>query len=221
MSSLPDPLPAFFDCHCPDIYYCPRAGEVECPRHSGFDVCCDALDQHVPIRARPVRQPIARPTARVLLVDSRDRILLYRVPPSPDDPYGAWYTPGGGIEAGETPRTAAARELLEELGHDVRPEALGPVVATCAGDWTRHDGTPMRSKDSFFFLRVPSLQVDVSRMDEYERALVDNFHWWTSADLRATNESVFPAGLADLLDRLTSGDTPSTPVVLPWDATPG
>ncbi|WP_431897255.1 hypothetical protein [Nonomuraea sp. bgisy101] len=50
VSRLPDPLPEFFDCGCPDVYYCPRAGEVECPRHSGFDVCCDALDQHIPIR---------------------------------------------------------------------------------------------------------------------------------------------------------------------------
>ncbi|GAA3423621.1 hypothetical protein GCM10018953_08040 [Streptosporangium nondiastaticum] len=49
MADPPDPLPEFFDCGCSDIYYCPRAGEVECPRHSGFDVCCDAVEQHTPI----------------------------------------------------------------------------------------------------------------------------------------------------------------------------
>ncbi|MFC7640390.1 hypothetical protein ACFQX6_04675 [Streptosporangium lutulentum] len=51
MNSLPDPLPEFFDCGCSDIYYCPQAGEVEYPRHGGFDVCCDALDQHIPLHA--------------------------------------------------------------------------------------------------------------------------------------------------------------------------
>ncbi|MEV7907829.1 hypothetical protein [Streptomyces anulatus] len=56
MAGLPDPLPVFSDCGCPDIYYCPRAGEVECPRHSGFDVCCDALEQHILIRATTSHQ---------------------------------------------------------------------------------------------------------------------------------------------------------------------
>jgi hypothetical protein len=51
MNSLPDPLPEFSDCGCSDIYYCSRSGEVECPRHSGFDVCCDALDQHILLHA--------------------------------------------------------------------------------------------------------------------------------------------------------------------------
>jgi hypothetical protein len=34
---------------CPDVYLC-LAGdlpEVECPRHGGFDVCCDQPDRHV------------------------------------------------------------------------------------------------------------------------------------------------------------------------------
>lgn len=51
-----------YDCGCPDLYYCPNSNDVECPRHSGFDVCCDGVEQHVPVRpdlrtARP-RPPI-------------------------------------------------------------------------------------------------------------------------------------------------------------------
>lgn len=33
-----------------------------------------------------------------------------------DSPYDAWQMPQGGIDAGETPRTAALRELAEETG---------------------------------------------------------------------------------------------------------
>lgn len=35
---------------CPDTYLCfsgPRP-ELECPRHGGFDVCCDKPELHVP-----------------------------------------------------------------------------------------------------------------------------------------------------------------------------
>lgn len=31
---------------CPEAYIC--QGETECPRHGGFDICCDRLDLHVP-----------------------------------------------------------------------------------------------------------------------------------------------------------------------------
>ena len=49
------------DCGCPDIYYCPASVDVECPRHGGFDVCCDRPEDHVPvpsdIRAASPRPP--------------------------------------------------------------------------------------------------------------------------------------------------------------------
>lgn len=33
---------------CPDAYLCLNGGmEIECPRHSGFDICCDNYALHV------------------------------------------------------------------------------------------------------------------------------------------------------------------------------
>ena len=33
---------------CPDTYLCPSSGDVECPRHGGFHICCDYPQTHIP-----------------------------------------------------------------------------------------------------------------------------------------------------------------------------
>ncbi|KGM01707.1 hypothetical protein [Cellulomonas cellasea] len=43
----------YLDCGCPDLCFCPVAGAVECPRHSGFSVCCERPADHVPLRTVP------------------------------------------------------------------------------------------------------------------------------------------------------------------------
>ncbi|MEV4468814.1 NUDIX domain-containing protein [Nonomuraea sp. NPDC049504] len=157
-----------------------------------------------------------RETARVLLLDVADRILLYRgLLLQVDEPSYAWFTPGGGIDPGESPSEAAARELREELGHVVPPEALGPVVATSEGGWTV-GGRRHHARDHYFLLRVDGLEVDDSGMDDDERASTDRFQWWTAAELARADEPVVPSRLAPLVERLAAGDRPAAPIVLPW-----
>ena len=51
--------------------------------------------------------PIMRPAARVLLIDERDRTLLFRFSTGEKEPAEFWITPGGGLHPGETFQQAA------------------------------------------------------------------------------------------------------------------
>ncbi|MCT9931470.1 NUDIX domain-containing protein [Planotetraspora sp. A-T 1434] len=159
---------------------------------------------------------ILRPSARILLVDHQERILLFRGLGPTKNPDYAWFTPGGGVRPGEALTEAVARELEEETGHAVSPGAFGPIVATSSGHWIRADGQLFRADDSFFFLRVREVEVDISHMEDLERSLIDRYHWWTLPELKTTDERVIPLGLAELLERLLTGDLPREPVILPW-----
>ena len=68
--------------------------------------------------------PTKRIAAGVLITDELDRVLLLQ--PSYQS---AWEIPGGTVEAGESPRSAARREVAEELGLDI---GLGRLLVV---DW--------------------------------------------------------------------------------------
>ncbi|MEV7596325.1 NUDIX domain-containing protein [Kitasatospora sp. NPDC089797] len=158
-----------------------------------------------------------RESARVLLIDERDRLLLLKFHVDPDAPGSGhgWCTPGGGVEDGEGLAAAAARELREETGLAVAPEALGAPVAETSG----HADLGWAAgffRDVFFHLRVTGHQVDVSSQEAHESRYHAGYRWWPVADLAATDETVHPFGLAALTADLVAGRTPADPVRLPW-----
>jgi 8-oxo-dGTP pyrophosphatase MutT (NUDIX family) len=158
----------------------------------------------------------ARRSARVLLIDAADRLLLIRsllIPGQPDGGH-AWFTPGGGIEPGEDLATAAARELQEEIGLTADPADLRHVAYT-----TGHANLGWANglfRDEFFFHRVPSHEVDIAGQTDLERSHYAGHRWWLPADLATTTETIYPNQLASLVGDLRTGQIPARPIELPW-----
>ncbi|GAA0379514.1 DNA mismatch repair protein MutT [Acrocarpospora corrugata] len=161
-----------------------------------------------------------RHSARVLLVDAAERLLLFRFPApvSWRIPY-FWVTPGGGVDEGESLAVAAIRELREEIGLELEPDRLGPLVAVTSGPAELGERL-VEATDSFFFVQVDGHVIDTSGQEEMERGQISAYHWWSLPELAATSELITPLGLPGLLPRLIAGEVLAEPVRLPWRRPP-
>ncbi|MEA2324773.1 MAG: 8-oxo-dGTP diphosphatase [Solirubrobacteraceae bacterium] len=83
-------------------------------------------------------------SVRIVLGDRDGRVLLLRRAADDDIHPGLWELPGGGIDPGETPAQAAARELREEAGLDLTEDDLAEWAS-----WAR--GAGGRARRTAFF----------------------------------------------------------------------
>src|SRR5687768_2703027 len=105
---------------------------------------------------------LARRAGRVLLVDGAGRVLLFRGgDPSKPEQGTWWFTPGGGLDEGESWADGAARELYEETGLRVPTEELGSCVHREESRFS-FAGTDYEQDSCFFLLRVDRHEVDTS-----------------------------------------------------------
>lgn len=116
----------------------------------------------------------------VLAADT-GRVLMLQRGLDPDDPAaGKWEMPGGHVETGEDPLTAATREWCEETG------CLLPLDGELAGGWTGSNGIY-----EGFIYRIPAeaqLPIHdgrdcVANPDDPDGDLVESIAWWDPQDL--------------------------------------
>jgi len=105
--------------------------------------------------------PTRRDTARIVLLDPEDRLLLFRYHlPAPWSRPG-WLTPGGALESGEGPADAVVREVKEEIGLSLTPVEVGRPIAFDSGPW-QHNGAAFTSTNWYFFARAATFSPTLS-----------------------------------------------------------
>ncbi len=138
-----------------------------------------------------------RRAARVILFDERDRVLLFRGIDSTDpDATPWWFTPGGGLEPGETPRDAALREVLEETGIRL-PSVSGPVFEQ-EMNFT-FESEPLHQYEQFFVAHVDRVEINSVGWSDLEKRTMLESRWWTLDELESTSETIYPHNLANLV----------------------
>jgi 8-oxo-dGTP pyrophosphatase MutT (NUDIX family) len=127
------------------------------------------------------------------VLGSTGRVLLLRWI-DPRDGLPVWFTPGGGIDDGETPAAAARRELQEEAG----------IVVDSVGRLIMHQivrsADLIRDEDHFVVrfsgeLRTPTAPDPGT----------DGWRWWTLSEIETSTESFHPPNVGYLLAHALSG----------------
>jgi len=154
-----------------------------------------------------------RLTARVLLLDPADRILLMqgRLPDRPDGP-AFWYSVGGGVDDGESLAQAAAREIVEETG--LTDAVLGPTVWRDEVILADVDGEERLFRQYYVVARTAGGAPSRDGWLPHERRLTDDMRWWTLRELQLTDDTIYPEGMAVLLADVLAGRIAPEPLLI-------
>jgi 8-oxo-dGTP diphosphatase len=156
---------------------------------------------------------VFRPSARALITDPDDRLLLMRVRDAvaldASDPVtDYWITVGGGVEPGETFESAVVREIFEETGHVIHDP--GPCIWRRRKSITDAAGVTRASDERYFWCPVPTAELSRANLTHSERSYIQEYRWWTVDDPGLGSIRIFPAAFGDAARSVLRHGRPGT-----------
>ena len=148
-------------------------------------------------------------SARALLIDPQDRVLLMKLAFSEHQTY--WLTPGGTLHPGESYEDALRREIREETGLTLAQP--GHWVWTSPKRIVR-DGVPVDTLARVYIQRVPHFIAAPTALTSEERGIFRELRWWSTAEIAGSRETFIPRTLAVLLLALLDRPWPEEPIII-------
>jgi 8-oxo-dGTP pyrophosphatase MutT (NUDIX family) len=151
---------------------------------------------------------VERQAVRIVVLDANGRVLLLNTRDLGNPNFGtAWELPGGGVEEGESHVETAIRELREETGIAVTPEAIS------APTWRRdvsytYRGEHRLQHEIIVAVRIPQSAplIEPFQATAFEREDHFEFRWWTLDEIAISTERFYPARLSTLLPQFLAGE---------------
>ena len=155
-----------------------------------------------------LRYDVERTSIRVVLLDADERLLLFdTIDPTMPELGRWWELPGGGVESGESVAQTAVRELREETGLVVSPDAVGRPTWHRSATYRRR-GRRTLQHEEVVVVRLDSVGpepvADGRTPDELEDYV--GYRWWTIAEVGASDDRFFPGHLPAYLGRFLRGE---------------
>lgn len=140
-----------------------------------------------------------RPSARLLIMNEEDRVLLFRFVFKDGALKGQdyWATPGGALDQGETFEAAAIRELYEETG--IRISHVDPHIAEREFVLPMPDGEEVIAEERLFLINVADPALSREGWTSQEVAVMAEHRWWSMEELAQTADTVWPNNLPEIL----------------------